>query len=141
MALMDVAGIGSIVEFGGKILDKFVADPAAKEQAKLEMFKAVQTGNMEEMKVALSVIISDSQSADPWTSRARPSFLYVVYTLILFGLPVGVLSAFNPKMAAAIAAGFGAWLAAIPEPMLALFGTVMVGYTLSRSYEKAKGVA
>src|SRR5438876_10458068 len=111
---MDFTPISAILDFGGKVLDKFVADPAAKEATKLAMAKAVQDGNLEEMQVALSAILSDSKSADPWTSRARPSFLYVVYVLILFGIPVGILSAFKPEMSTAIATGFGLWLKAIP---------------------------
>lgn len=138
---MDITGLGAIFDFGGKILDKFIQDPAAKDAAKLEMMKAAHAGEMEELQASLSVIISDSKSNDPWTSRARPSFLYVVYVLILFGLPIGVLAAFKPEMAGAIANGFGMWLKAIPDSMWALFGTVMTGYILARSYEKGKGVA
>lgn len=29
---------------------------------------------------------------------------------------------------------------AIPEPILTLFGTVMLGYVVGRSYEKTKGI-
>ena len=138
---MDFTPISAILDFGGKVLDKFVADPAAKDAAKLAMAQAVQAGNLEEMRVALSAIISDSNSTDPWTSRARPSFLYVVYVLILFGLPIGILSAFKPDMAGAIANGFGLWLKAIPDSFITLFGVVMTGYGVQRTYEKVKGVA
>jgi hypothetical protein len=39
--------------------------------------------------------LAEAQSADPWTSRARPNFLYVMYILLPTALPTGVLSAFH----------------------------------------------
>jgi hypothetical protein len=54
---------------------------------------------------------------------------------------MGVLSAFNPDAAQAVAAGFKAWLTAIPDPLYILFGTVMTGYGIQRTVEKVKGAA
>jgi len=124
-----------------KAIDRFVPDKAAAATAKLEMFKAQQDGAFQEAEVAMSAIIADANSTDPWTSRARPSFLYVVYILLLAGLPMGVLSAFQPTIALAVAAGFRAWLAAIPDSLYLLFGTVMTGYGVQRTIEKVKGKA
>lgn len=125
----------------GKAIDRFVPDPQAAAQAKLEMYKAQQAGQFEEIRIAMSAILAEANSADPWTSRARPSFLYVVYILLLFGLPMGALSAASPEAAQAVAAGFKAWLAAIPDALYILFGTVMTGYGVQRTVEKVKGVA
>ena len=102
---------------------------------------AEKAGEMDSVKVAMSAILAEAQSADPWTSRARPSFLYVVYILLLFGLPMGVVSAWSPATAIAVATGFKAWLAAIPDALYILFGTVMTGYGVQRTVEKVKGVA
>lgn len=125
----------------GKAIDRFVPDPAAAATAKLEMFKAQQAGEFKAVEIAMSAIIAEAQSSDPWTSRARPSFLYVVYIMLLFGLPMGVVSAWSPATATAIAAGFKAWLTAIPDSLYILFGTVMTGYGISRTVEKVKGAA
>jgi hypothetical protein len=125
----------------GKAIDRFVPDPAQRDAAKLAMYQAEKAGNMEEVKIAMSAILAEANSTDPWTSRARPSFLYVVYILLLFGLPMGVLSAFRPEIALAVAAGFKAWLAAIPPELYLLFGTVMTGYGIQRTVEKVKGVS
>lgn len=125
----------------GKAIDRFVPDQAQRDAAKLAMYKAERDGDMDSVKVAMSAILAEANSADPWTSRARPSFLYVVYVLLLFGLPMGILSAFNPAAASAIAAGFKAWLTAIPTELYVLFGTVMTGYGISRTVEKVKGAA
>lgn len=125
----------------GKAIDRFVPDPAQRDAAKLAMYQAEKAGELDTVKVAMSAIIAEASSTDPWTSRARPSFLYVVYILLLFGLPMGVLSAFRPDLALAVAAGFKAWLTAIPDSLYLLFGTVMTGYGISRTVEKVKGAA
>ena len=125
----------------GKAIDRFVPDPTQAAAAKLAMYQAEREGRMDEVKIAMSAILAEANNADPWTSRARPSFLYVVYILILFGLPMGVLSAFQPEMSLAIAAGFKAWLLAIPTELYVLFGTVMTGYGIQRTVEKIKGVS
>ena len=76
---------------------------------------------------------------DPWTRRARPTFLYVIYALLLWAIPVGLLSAVDPAAGAAVARGTAAYLGAIPEPLYALFGTGYLGYTVARSWGKARG--
>jgi hypothetical protein len=125
----------------GKVIDRFVEDPKAAAQAKLAMYEAQQAGKLDEVKIAMSAIIAEANSSDPWTSRARPSFLYVVYIMLLFGLPMGVVSAYSPETALAVASGFKAWLQAIPTELYLLFGTVMTGYGVARTVEKVKGVA
>jgi hypothetical protein len=81
-----------------------------------------------------------SVSRDRWTARARPTFLYVMYALLLWSLPMGVIAAIRPDVAAAMTRGMAAYLAAIPEPLYALFGTGYLGYTVARSWGKARGV-
>lgn len=125
----------------GKAIDRFVPDKAAADAAKLAMFQAEKSGDLEAIRVSMSAILAEANSADPWTSRARPSFLYVVYILLLAGLPMGVVSAWSPSIATAVASGFQLWLAAIPDALYILFGTVMTGYGVQRTVEKVKGVA
>jgi len=110
-----------------------------KNEAKVMLMQAESAGELEAVKVQLSAILTESQSADPWTSRARPSFMYVIYVLILMAVPMGFLSAFNPAMATAVAAGFSAWLQAIPDSLYTLFGVGYLGYTGARSLEKLRG--
>lgn len=135
----EMLGVSEILSTGLKILDKVIPDANAKAAAQLELLKLQQGGQLKEMEVQLSAIIAEAQSADPWTSRARPSFLYVVYILLLWSIPMGVLFVFNPEAAERFTNGFRMWMNAIPEPVLALFGTVMTGYVLGRSWEKVKG--
>ena len=122
------------------IIDKIIPDPRARERAKLELLKLEGSQEMENVSARLSAIVAEANSADPWTSRARPSFLYVMYVLLLFALPMGVLSAFNPQAAMDIATGMNAYLGGLPEPLYALFGTGYLGYTAARQWGKIVGV-
>lgn len=131
--------ITAVLDLGGKVIDKIFPDKEKADAAKLELYRLQQAGQLEEMKTQLSAIIADAQSADPWTSRARPTFLYVVYILILWSIPMGILTIFRPDAAASFTTGFKAWLSAIPDEILQLFGVVMTGYVLGRSWEKVKG--
>jgi len=64
----------------------------------------------------------------------------VMYAMILFALPMGVLSAFDPRMAVNIGNGMTAYLRGLPEELYALFGTGYLGYTAARQWGKIKGV-
>jgi len=132
--------ITAALDIGGKIIDKIFPDPEARDRAKLEMLKAQQDGAFKEIEIQMSAIIAEAKSNDPWTSRARPSFLYVMYALILAAVPMGVLSAFYPGAATQIAEGMKAWLAAIPNELYAVFGIGYTGYTVARSaWDKKAG--
>ena len=138
---MDPLTISGIFGIGGKLIDKLFPNPEDKARAQLELLRLQQSGELDQVKVQLSAILAEAQSADPYTSRARPSFLYVVYALLLWSIPMGLLTVFNPDAAATFTRGFKGWMDAIPDPILTLFGTVMLGYSVGRSWEKVKGVA
>lgn len=76
---------------------------------------------------------------DPWTRRARPTFLYVMYALLLWSIPMGLVAGVRQDVASAIIAGMRAYLDALPEPLYALFGTGYLGYTAARAWGKARG--
>ncbi|MFO6448865.1 holin family protein [Erythrobacter sp. NE805] len=122
------------------IIDKIIPDKEARAKAKLDLLALQGTQEMQMIEAQLQAIVAEANSKDPWTSRARPSFLYVMYVLLLTALPMGVLSAFNPAAARDIAAGMNAYLAGLPEPLYALFGTGYLGYTAARQWGKVKGV-
>jgi hypothetical protein len=123
-----------------KLIDKIVPDPKARDAAKLELIKLQGSQDMANLQIQLSAIIAEAQAPDPWTSRARPSFLYVMYIMLLWSLPMGVIAAFNPNVAVNIATGMNAYLNGLPEPLYALFGTGYLGYTVARQWGKINGV-
>jgi len=136
---MDLTGLGSIFDFGGKLIDKIFPDPAQKAAAQARLIELQQAGELKELEVSMSAIMAEAKSADPWTSRARPSFLYVVYIIILAAIPMGFLHAFRPEIATNVATGFKSWLDAIPADMWWLFGAGYLGYTGARTLDKRKG--
>lgn len=130
---MAIDPFSTILEVGSKIIDKLIPDKAEADKMKFEMMKLEQEGSFTELKTRMSAIIAEAQSDDPWTSRARPSFLYVIYIYILAAIPVGILSVFSPDIASAIANGTKEWLNAIPVELWGVFGAGYLGYTTVRS--------
>lgn len=134
MPLLDTI-IGPITS----IIDKIIPDKEARDKAKLELIRLQGSQDLAEIQARLAAIVAEAGSHDPWTSRARPSFLYVMYALILFALPMGVLAAFQPEMALTIGRGMNAYLGGLPDSLYALFGTGYLGYTAARQWGKVAG--
>ncbi len=131
--------LGSLIGPIAGLIDRIIPDPEARDRAKLELLRLQSAQELETVRTQLSAIVAEANSNDPWTSRARPSFLYVMYALLLWAIPMGLISAVQPDMATAIAGGMSAYLNGIPEPLYVLFGTGYLGYTAARSWGKAKG--
>ena len=121
------------------IIDKIIPDKEARDRAKLELIKLQGSQEMALLQTQLSAIVAEANSQDAWTSRARPSFLYVMYAMILWAVPMGLIAAFRPQAALAIANGMNAYLNGLPEPLYALFGTGYLGYTAARQWGKIAG--
>ena len=132
--------IDGIVAPVAALLDRVIPDPRARDAARAELIKLDQGGELERLKAQMGAVLAEAQSPDPWTSRARPSFLYVMYALLLWSLPMGLIAAIRPAAAQAIAAGMTAYLNGLPEPLYTLFGTGYLGYTVARTWGKTKGV-
>ena len=56
------------------LIDKIIPDPEARDRAKLELLKLEGSQELETIRTRMSAIIAEANSADPWTSRARPSW-------------------------------------------------------------------
>ncbi|MFW9927763.1 MAG: holin family protein [Candidatus Thorarchaeota archaeon] len=128
--------ISAVLDLGSNIINKIFPDPSQRDKYKLELIKLQQEGEFKEVETRMSAILAEANSLDPWTSRARPSFLYVMYIMILAAIPLGILHAINPTISNSIAMGLKEWLAAIPKELYALFGVGYLGYTGARSYDK-----
>jgi len=139
----DLTGLSSVFDLGKDLIDRLIPDPSQKAAAQMQLLTMQQQGefkqidaNLEEMKTAMSAINTEGASTDKWTSRARPGFLYVIYTIILFGLPLSILSIWWPDQAHAVQVSFSAWVSGIPNSLMTLFGTGYLGYAGVRSYDK-----
>lgn len=131
--------LDSLIAPIASIIDKVIPDKAARERAKLELIRLEGSQELAAIEARLAAIVAEANSRDPWTSRARPSFLYVMYAMILWGIPMGLIAAFRPETARAVADGINAYLNGLPEPLYALFGTGYLGYTVARQWGKNAG--
>jgi hypothetical protein len=130
----DVFGVGGLASLAQTIINKFVADPQAKADAiqKLAENQIEVQQMQDDLEVKLNDIAgqnirADAGSGDKFTSRARPSFMYVIIAVFAFnyiGLPLAEM--------------FGSHVApiALPPDLLTLFGVCITGYVFSRTAEK-----
>jgi hypothetical protein len=91
----------------------------------LEMQERANDAITQEIEAASANIRAEATNGDKYTSRARPTFLYIC-NLILFWNYLIV-----PTM--------GRTPVQFPEPLFWLFGSVMLGYVGARSWEKISG--
>lgn len=126
----------------GGVLDKVIPDPAAKAKAQMELAALQQSGELKELETRMSAILAEANSADPWTSRARPSFMYVFYfIIIMMTVVLPFVGVFNPDAMKAFYEHSAAGFAAIPEELWWTFTAGYLGYSGARTFEKRKGVA
>ena len=128
----------SLLPIAGKLLNKIFPDPEKKAEAQRLLAEANTRGEIDILNAELQIALAEAKSQDKWTSRARPSFLYVIYIMILGSIPMGITYALHPGLAANIILGVQAWLSAIPSALWSLFGAGYLGYVGSRSYDKKK---
>jgi hypothetical protein len=144
---MDIAGlnidVGSVMSGAGQLFKDLRTAITGKEpidgNKAAELAMKMQQMEADIERARISIVLAEASSADPWTSRARPAFMYVIYILILAAIPMGVIFAVNPQISTNIIAGFGAWLKAIPSDLYALFGAGYLGYGAFRTVDKVKG--
>jgi hypothetical protein len=110
------------------------ADERAKNQIALKQLD--QNGAFRHLDIASGNIQTEAKSDDPWTSRARPSFLYVMYIYLLAALPIGLCGILWPEQTAKAIEVAKAYLASIPAEMWTLFGAGYLGYVKKRSDDK-----
>lgn len=133
--------VGGIFEIGKSLIDKLLPNPEAKAKAQMDLLVLQQSGELKELETRMSAILAEAQSSDPWTSRARPSFLYVFYAIILGMTVVAPLfGVFNPVAMDAFYSNVGKGFDAIPEELWWTFTAGYLGYAGARTFEKRKGV-
>jgi hypothetical protein len=118
------------------VLDRIIPDAQARDAAKLELLRLERNHELGTLRAQMAGVLAEANAADRWTARARPSFLYVMYALLLWSIPMGLIAAVRPAAAQAIARGMTAYLNGLPEPLYALFGTGYLGYTVAREWGK-----
>ena len=129
---------GPLAAIGGKLIDNLFETDQEKSAARAQLLKLEQDGKLDDLKTRLSVMLAEAQSQDPWTSRARPTFLYLIYLVILLCIIGGIIGIWWPDQVKLAAENIQALLGAIPGALWTLFGAGYLGYTGARSYDKTK---
>lgn len=129
--------VGGILDIGKTLIGRLFPDPEQRAKAELELLTMQQSGELEAAKIQMSAIIAEAQSADPYTSRARPSFMYVFYTLLLSLVVVApFVGVFFPEQMDMFFNNVGKGFHAIPEELWWTFTAGYLGYTGARTIEK-----
>jgi hypothetical protein len=125
---------------GEQLIDRLFPDPEEKAKAKAQLLKLEQEGELKQLSARMSAITAEAESEDKWTSRARPSFMYVFYVVILsLVLVAPVIGVFHPDQMKLFFENVAMGFKAIPEELWWLFGTGYLGYSGFRSMEKRGG--
>jgi hypothetical protein len=125
-----------VMDLANNFIDTFFESREEKREARLKLMELQQAGRLKEIEIGMSAIIAEANSSDPYTSRARPSFLYVTYIIILSAIPSAILSVFFPVEVGVAITNFGKFLNAIPEWLYGLFAVGYLGYSHYRSGDK-----
>lgn len=126
-----------LVGIGSSLIERLFPNPEAQAKAKLELLTMQQSGELKELEIGMSAIVAEAQSEDPWTSRARPSFMYVFYAVIIsLTIVAPIIGVFFPEAMAQFFTNVAAGFEAIPEPMWWTFTAGYLGYSGARTYEK-----
>lgn len=144
LSIGDVTGIGSVFDFGSKIIDKFFPDKAQADAAKLELLRLQQAGEFkaedqafELAKAQIGVNQVEAQSTRLFVAGPRP---FVMWTC---GFALAYAAIIEP-LARFVATVVYHYVGAFPVIDTTLTMQLLVGLLGlggMRSYEKTKGVA
>lgn len=126
-------GLGSLIK---TVVGTFKLDPEVKAKIEaeidarahelrlkeLEIQARVEEAHAREIEAAAGNIRAEATSGDKYTSRARPSFIYVMLLIFVCNYILFPIIARTPLE--------------FPEALFWLFGSCMLGYTGARAWEK-----
>lgn len=136
MPLLDTIIGGNVGDLFSKIVGTFKLSPEkAAEMAELKDQHAIDLQKIQsdleakadetlarEVEAAGANIRAEASSGDKYTSRARPSFIYIMLGILLANYVVFPLLKMPPIQ--------------FPDALFWLFGSCMLGYTGARTWEK-----
>lgn len=133
--------VGGLFDVGKTLIERLFPDKEQAAKAQLELLRMDQAGELKQLEVRMSAILAEAQSNDKWTSRARPSFMYVFYVVILsMTLVAPLVGIFFPDGMENFFDNVTRGFVAIPEELWWAFSVGYLGYAGARSFEKTKGV-
>jgi hypothetical protein len=136
--------VGNVLSGAGSFLKDVRAAITGKEPldankaAELALKAQELEATLEQTK--LSIAVAEASSQDKWTSRARPSFMYVFYFLLISLVIVApFIGVFFPAQMTQFYVNVAAGFKAVPDAMWATFTCGYLGYVGARQYGKVKG--
>ena len=90
--MSDLTGLGSLFDFGGKIIERLWPDKAQADAAKLELFRLQQSGELQAMQVEAGIVMAQIKVNE--TEAAHPS-LFVSGWRPAIGWVCGLACAWN----------------------------------------------
>lgn len=127
--------LGSLLELGKTLFDRFIPDPAEKAKAEMELIRMAADGELKQVIAQLEINAKEAAHPSLWVAGGRPYFLWIG------GTGFGYAVILQPLLA---------WIAAIkgwpapPLPDVDLLWVVvsgLLGISGLRSVEKIKGAA
>lgn len=139
----DITGLGSIFDFGSKVIDKIFPDKDAADKAKIEMLKLQQEGAFKELemqfeaaKAQIDVNKVEAASSNLFVSGWRPAVGWVCVSAYAFNYIVMPIANWLVKFGDLAAPAIVAFDTG--ELTTLLFG--MLGIGGMRTFEKIKGI-
>lgn len=141
--MMDITGIGSIFDFGSKIIDKIFPDKTQADQAKQALAMAQVQGQLadeaaqwDNLKAQIGVNQVEAASPSLFVSGARPAAMWVCVSGLGLQFIVSPLLTWGSTMY-----GHPVTLPALDMDMLLTLLGGMLGLSGMRTVERMKGVA
>ncbi len=131
-----LSGVGTLA----KDIREAIVGKEMTPELQVELQKKVMDLELMTQTAQMSMITAEANSKDPWTSRARPSFMYVFYFVLLsIGILAPFVGIFYPAQMLTFFNNTKLGFAAIPDSLYTLFGAGYLGYAGARTVEKVKG--
>jgi len=80
---MSLDPVTAALDLGGKLLDKFVKDPEARDKAKLELLAMHQQGELQLLSAKAGIITAEATSENILASSWRPILMLTFGALIV----------------------------------------------------------
>lgn len=129
--------ISDIIELLKTAADRFIPDTNKRKEAKEALDHLTVSGDLEFRTKGQEIAAHEAKSDDKWTSRARPSFLYILYFYLLLAPVFGLFFMIDPVRAGNAVKGMELFLAAIPDQMWQVLWICFGVYGVARSTDKA----
>jgi hypothetical protein len=133
---MSLDPITALLDIGGKVIERIFPDPTQAAQAKLELYKLQQSGELAQITGQMEINKTEAANASVFVSGARPFIMWICG----FGLAMQFIVSPLLTWGAAL---LGKTIALPPLDMGTLLTLLLglLGLSGMRTFEKLNGVA